>query len=556
MKASVVKIPVLFLVLQFCIITTGAGQMLPDTAQSNLSTPQQTIITHLGFLQEDNYHPEIAARAFARTWSDQESQLLSQQQDQTISEERAIELAIKVKQILDGRGIYIDITEVPANPNYIDTTNNKHRYVLTSEYPGIYLEKTGNRWVYPVRTFEQIDRIYSQVYPFGTDQLLNLLPKFGTANYLGLHLWQWLGIFLLTVITIFVYLICKFAFERFIYQLLKKYGYQDIARKHVLPVAKPFSLLAAFSVLLLLAPLVQLPITQGKYVMMAIRALLSIFGIMVVYRLIDLLTLYFEKLAAKTPGTLDDQLVILLRKVLKVVVVVIGGLFVLQNLNFNITALLTGISIGGLALALAAQDTLKNFFGSLMIFIDKPFQIGHWITSGEIDGTVEEVGFRSTRIRTFRNSLTYVPNAHLADSTIDNHGLRQYRRFYTQIAINYDTPPELIELFVEGLKKIVDQHPYTRKEVYEIHLNEFGDYALKIMFYIFFAVPTWSEELRCRHEVMLSVIRLAEKLGIKFAFPTQTLHMETFPGQESLSPQYNSNLDELKANIQHFLNKK
>ncbi|MDH5610267.1 MAG: mechanosensitive ion channel family protein, partial [Cyclobacteriaceae bacterium] len=198
--------------------------------------------------------------------------------------------------------------------------------------------------------------------------------------------------------------------------------------------------------------------------------------------------------------------------------------------------LLTGLSIGGLAFALAAQDTIKNFFGSLMIFIDKPFQIGDWITSGDIDGTVEEVGFRSSRVRTFRNSVMYVPNGKMADSLIDNHGLRQYRRFFTQIAITYDTPPELIDGFVEGLRKIVLSHPDTRKDYYNVFLNDLGPSSLNIMFYIFFEVPDWTAELKARHEVLLEIIRFAKQLGVHFAFPTQTLHVENFPGQPSLSP--------------------
>jgi MscS family membrane protein len=232
-------------------------------------------------------------------------------------------------------------------------------------------------------------------------------------------------------------------------------------------------------------------------------------------------------------------------------VVIIGTLFVLSSLQINIIPLLTGLSIGGLAFALAAQDTIKNFFGSLMIFIDKPFQIGHWITSGEIDGTVEEVGFRSSRIRTFRNSVMYVPNGKLADSTIDNHGLRQYRRFFTQIAVTYDTPPHVMEEFIIGLRKIVEKHPDTRKDYYNIYFNDLASFSLNIMFYIFFQVPDWPAELKARHEVLLEIMKLAEKLGINFAFPTQTLHMENFPGQPSLSPSYLSR-DELKIRLRDY----
>jgi MscS family membrane protein len=233
-------------------------------------------------------------------------------------------------------------------------------------------------------------------------------------------------------------------------------------------------------------------------------------------------------------------------------VVIVGALFVLINLNISIIPFITGISIGGLALALAAQDTIKNFFGSLMIFVDKPFQIGNWITSGDIDGEVEEVGLRSTRVRTFRNSLIYVPNGKLADSTIDNHGLRVYRRYYTRLSITYDTPPRLIEVFVDGLNKIVKSHPHTRKDKYHIFINDFGASSLDIMFYIFFKASNWALELQYRHEIILEILKLAEEMNVRFAFPTRTLHMETFPDKSSLTPRYIDSKDDMQKQVDDF----
>jgi MscS family membrane protein len=149
-----------------------------------------------------------------------------------------------------------------------------------------------------------------------------------------------------------------------------------------------------------------------------------------------------------------------------------------------------------------------------------------------------------------------VPNGKLADATIDNHGLRQYRRFFMHIALTYDTPPDLIEVFVQGLRKIVEKHPKTRKDFYIIEFNEMGDFSLKIMFYIFFAVPTWPEELRARHEILIEVVRLAEKLGVRFAFPTSTLHMETFPDKNSLTPKYDMNMNEFKKVMEDYFAEK
>jgi MscS family membrane protein len=374
----------------------------------------------------------------------------------------------------------------------------------------------------------------------------------GTRKILGLYIYQYIGILLLAFLSVLIHKLFTFLVERILIQLLLRSGYEKLAGRYLLPVARPASLFIVFLLMVVFIPALQLPPDMSQYLILGLKALLPIFGTIIFYRLVDILAMYLERLAKKTESTLDDQLVPLLRKTLKAFIVIIGTLFVLSNLDIDIIPLLTGLSIGGLAFALAAQDTIKNFFGSLMIFIDKPFQIGDWITSGDIDGSVEEVGFRSSRIRTFRNSLMYVPNGKMADSTIDNHGLRQYRRFYTQIAVTYDTPPVLIETFVEGLRKIVENHPDTRKDYYNIYFNDMASFSLNIMFYIFFEVPDWSAELKARHEILIEILKLADKLGVNFAFPTQTLQMETFPGQPSLSPNYLGK-DELRLRMnEHF----
>ena len=229
-----------------------------------------------------------------------------------------------------------------------------------------------------------------------------------------------------------------------------------------------------------------------------------------------------------------------------------GALVILDNLDVNITGIIAGLSIGGLAFALAAQDTIKNFFGSLMIFFDRPFQVGDWITSGDVDGTVEEVGFRATRIRTFRNSVMYIPNGVITNQMIDNHGLRIYRRFFTQLAVKYDTPPAVLQAFTDGLKEIVANHEKTRKDYYEVHVNNLGSTAIEVMFYAFFETKDWSGELKARHETILLIIRLAEQLGVEFAFPTQTLHVESLP-DKNVPMNYDTDMQSLKLKVQHFL---
>ena len=503
----------------------------------DLSSPYSAIYTHLFFLQHDSYYPEIAARSFYQPG---------------IGMDEAIDAAIKLKQVFDGRGHYISMRVLPVDPMYIDSISEQHIYVPVSQLPDIYLQRIEGLWRYSLESIEYIDRIHKEVFPFGTDRLLDLLPQAGSRKFLGLFLWQHLGILIVILVSILLHKLLTFIFNKALYKSATHLGYTKLVRPYLLPVARPLSMFVVFLFILIFYPLLQLPVEATRYISYVFRAILPFFAILVFYKLVDVFCLYLESLADKENGGIDNHAVPLIRKVLHTFVVVIGGLFMLANLDVNITALLAGLSIGGLAIALAAQDTLKNFFGSLMIFIDKPFSVGHWISSGDIDGTVERVGFRSTRVRTFRNSLTYVPNGKLADSTIDNHGLREYRRFFFHIAITYDTPPDLIEVFVEGLRKVVETHPNTRKDFYIVEFNEMGDFSLKVMFYIFFAVPTWPEELKARHEVLIEIVRLAEKLGVRFAFPTQTLHMESYPGKPGLTPAYDMTMTEFRQVMEDY----
>lgn len=536
---------VLFILL-FLVADNGFSQekqviTSKDTLTYNLSTPYNTVLTHLEYLQDDNYHPKVAAKVF---------------NPETIHKDNARQLAVELKQIYDGRGIYIDLEGIPRERDFRDTVSQKSRfYIVPEKYPDLYLEKVGKRWYYSNKTASKIDGWHKEVYAFGTDKLLEILPT-GGSKYFGLYTWQLIGILILITAAFILHKLFTLVFEKLIIEVMVRFGYKRLADEVVIPVAKPISFLVIFPLLILFVPVLQLPITMSEYVIIGLRAIWPVFAIVFFYRLVDIVSLYFGRLADKTESTLDDQLVPLVRKVLKTFVVIVGGLFILDNLDFDITGLIAGISIGGLAFALAAQDTIKNFFGSLMIFVDRPFQVGDWITSGDVDGTVEEVGFRSTRIRTFRDSLMYIPNGVITNQMIDNHGLRVYRRFMTTLSLTYDTPSDRIEIFVEGLKEIVKKHDKTRKDYFEIHFNDMASSSLNILFYIFFKVPSWSEELRARHEVLLDIINLADRIGVNFAFPTQTLHVETFPEKKGNSPEYTESTPELKKKVEQFLSGK
>lgn len=523
----------------------SCGMVLALQAQPqqivNLSSPYHTITAHLKYLQDDNFRPDLAAQVFP------EKGFSSQQREK---------FAIKLKHVLDGKGLFIDPALLPKDVNYTDSLTHLGRYYLApSVFPELYVEKVGSKWLYSGTTTVMIEKWHKAVFPFGTDKLLELIPRRGYSKYLGLYLWQYIGLFIIVLLSFFLHRLFSFIAEKILTGVLLRMGYKSLAQRMLIPLARPVSILIIFPILIILVPVLQLPIKVNAFIITGLQVAWPVFAVIFFYRLVDIISLYLEKLAKKSESTLDDQLVPLLRKTLKTFVVIIGSLVVLENLDVNITGIIAGLSIGGLAFALAAQDTIKNFFGSLMIFFDKPFQVGDWITSGDVDGTVEEVGFRATRIRTFRNSVMYIPNGVITNTMIDNHGLRVYRRFYTKLSVTYDTPPHLIEAFTDGLKEIVNKHPGTRKDYYEVHLNDFAASSLDIMFYIFFQAPTWTDELKGRHEIMLLILKLAEELGVHFAFPTQTLHVDTLPEGKYNRPDYMKNNPEVKQRIEAFLNR-
>ncbi|MEX2511682.1 MAG: mechanosensitive ion channel family protein [Cyclobacteriaceae bacterium] len=515
--------------------------LLDTTDHQNFSSPYHTTYTFFYNLNEQNYDPTTAAKALNLTGS---------------KGRNAEALAIKLKQVFDGKGVYVQMNEIPNNPAFRDTIRNGKQIYFFDEItlPSVFLEKTGNQWKFSSGTVKRIDALHKETYPFGTDRLLNLLPKIGSQVYFGLHLWQLVGLFLMILVIFSSHKLFTFIVDRGFHYFLVRAGYRNIAEKYLLPVARIVSIYLIVLLLAIFIRVLQLPIYIVSWLTILLNAARPFIVTIIFYKLVDVFSGYMERMADKTSSTLDDQLVPLVRKTLKAFVIVIGSLFILkEGLRIDIVPFLTGLSIGGLAFALAAQDTIKNFFGSIMIFIDKPFQVGDWITSGEVDGTVEEVGFRSTRVRTFRNSLMYIPNGKIADATVDNHGLRKYRRFYTTITIAYDSPPDLIEVFVKGLQEIVIRHPQTRKDYYNIYLNNLSSYSLDIMFYVFFAVPTWPEELKAREDLILSAIRLASELGVRFAFPTQTLHIENFPEKKGFTPIYEDDKQGYQKRLEQFI---
>jgi MscS family membrane protein len=174
-----------------------------------------------------------------------------------------------------------------------------------------------------------------------------------------------------------------------------------------------------------------------------------------------------------------------------------------------------------------------------MIFLDKPFRIGDWIEAGEVVGTVETVGFRSTTVRAADTSVYQIPNSTLSEMVVNNKGLRAFRRYTTHLGVRYDTPPELIEAFITGVRKIIELHPATRDDAFNVEFSGFGDSALLILVNVYFTALDWNEEQASKHSIHMAILKLAAELGVEFAFPSTTVMIEQFPEKKGLDVQYN-----------------
>ena len=268
-------------------------------------------------------------------------------------------------------------------------------------------------------------------------------------------------------------------------------------------------------------------------------------------RVIEVIMLYANKYTKATDSKLDEQLMPIIQRSMQGIVIIGGIIQSLRIFEVDVTALIAGLSIGGLALALAAQDTVKNLFGSLTIFLDRPFQIGDWINFSGINGTVEEVGFRSTRVRTFEGSLVYVPNGKLADMIVKNYGLRVYRRFRTTLNITYNTPTQKITPFIDGLKEIIYQHPATLNDRSQVAVSGLNASSIDIIFHTFLDVPGWPEELQAKQEALIAILDLAQLLGVSFAFPSTSIYVENMPTEGDIQPK--DQIDNLEESMKKFL---
>ncbi len=510
----------------------------------DLSNPNATIYTHLYFLQEDSYEPEKAAQTIYG-----------------LKDKDAIDKAIKLKKILDGKGLFVDFTKVPNNPKFTDTTAYKignHYVLFPVRLPQIAVEKYDDKWLYSRETVANIDKLYNEIYPWHTKWLQNSVSKISTNKLFGIQLWQFIGLLSLLFFGFIFYYIFKKVFF-FILRKIQVIVTNENSNKITITLkklARPLTFISLIYISRKVIPSLQLGLNTNTFLFLVFNIAQIVFWIYVFLKVVKLIMSIYKIYTQRTHIKLDDQLVPILTHFLTGIVVFLGILKLLTLFGIPAASVIAGASIGGLALALASQDTVKNLIGTFMIFLDKPFHIGDWIETSEVKGTVEEVGFRSSRIRAADTSIFQIPNSTLSEIVINNMGLRLFRRYQAELGIRYDTPPHLIDSFVLSLKELIKIHPNTKKDGFDVAFVDFGDSALKILVNVYFNVDTWSSEQQAKHDFHIAILKIAKILGIEFAFPSTTMMIEQFPEKKSFGIDYAQKDIDINDILEELKNKK
>lgn len=456
--------------------------------------------------------------------------------------------AVKLKDTLDYIGRVEVKEELPDStdedyfvyfPQAFNSSHDKAVKAIGRDDLAIALQaRATNGWTFSADTFADLDELHGlllehseeqyseQDYSDGGKFLAELMPEsLKSGDVLGLFYWQWLALAILILLGVVIDQVLRTILRGLIIAKFNR-KQQDEQKEQLAKTVRPFGFVAGGVLVMLGLTLVGLPDIAHRFLYGAAAVFTVLAGILAAWQLIDLIASIAIAKAEKTQTKFDDILVPMFAKAAKIFAVAIGIVYGAQALNLPIVPLLGSLGIGSLAFAFAAKDTIENFFGSVAVILDRPFEVGDWVViDGSTEGTVEELGFRSTRIRTFYNSQITVPNATLVRATVDNYGRRKYRRWKTHIGVQYDTPPDKLIAFTEGIRELVRSHPYTRKDYFQVWLHQWSASSMDVLLYIFFEVPDWSTELRERERMYVDIVRLADKLGVQFAFPTQTVHL-------------------------------
>jgi MscS family membrane protein len=439
-------------------------------------------------------------------------------------------LARQLKTVLD-RTLWVDLESMSDDPEG-DTEDGLPRRVDSAGTIGaqppvpVLLKRVqsaeGPLWLISSTTVAQIPRLYDQ---FGYGRLGEWLPEFFfTIQMLYLERWQLLGLILAVLLAYALGTLASLAVLRIAKRLVARTETRiDDRLLHAIsgPLTASFSVGAFF----LLSLALQLTIPARRLIGGTCQGLLILTITWLAMRALDVVAGAMEERLTRRGDATAATVIPMGRRIAKVFLIIIAALSALQNLGFNITGLIAGLGIGGLAVALAAQKLFEDFFGGLSIIADRPIKVGEFGRFGDHVGTVEAVGLRSTRIRSLDRTLISVPNSAFASSQIENFGVRDRIRFFAMLGLRYETSSEQLRHVLVEIKRLLASHSRVLPDPARVRFVGFGAYSLDLELFAYADTADWNEFLKIREDLLLRIMDIVEASGTGFAFPSQTMYL-------------------------------
>ncbi len=496
--------------------TTTPSVILPD---NDLRSPRSTVATFLASMDPSDGKVEMERAVKTLDTSGIPELVLP---------ERSEEAAVKLYAALS----HVDFTSSKA-----PTSATQDAIQLTDiAGHGVYLERQGPNWHFSKVTVADIPNIFREIEGSLSKKDMRELADI-TTPWLAIrtHIpeqlknttfimedWQWVAGILAILGLFLVHRFIILAFRWIIIATLSpRLGLPPTL--NIQPLGRPVAVALLATALQLYLLTLDLPMdvyTRAVEWISTVR--IVALGVLGIY-FVEIFGQRLSARASKTASTVDDILYPLVQKALWVLVIVIAIAQILTVHGVDVSGLVAGLGLGGLAFALAAKDTVENIFGSVAILLDQPFRVGDSVNIGGVVGTVEQIGLRSTRIRTPDNSLVSMPNSKVIAGHVDNLGARQFVRTRIVLNLAYDTTPQAIEALSVGIRELLRSHPKCKRDAIAVFLSEFNPTSLGLLVQFHISARDWTLEQAAKDQIFIAILTLVQELKIKLTAAPQEI---------------------------------
>lgn len=522
MRSRSLGIGSLLAVLTLPAATTLAQQQQQQTDQPKQQQTESQRVTY------DPAVPVGAVRSYIDACRDGNYERAAERLDLSAipKDQRSVagpELAWKLKVVLD-RKLWISYEKLSAQPEgkLDDGLPRDLDSLGTIDQAEILLQRAGGEWRFARSTVESVPRLYD-TYGYGPLGRYLPAPMFD-IRFLEIQLWQWIALLVL----VFIAWLLSWVVTAVLYRVLRplvarsETDLDDRLLDLLIPPSKFLIGLALFAGgTFALRLSVKAQATLGS-----VEQALSVIGVTwLLFRGLDVIAGHLRDRLEKQGHRTALAVVPLGRRAVKVTLIGLSAIVVLQNLGFNVTGLLAGLGVGGLAVALAAQKSIANLFGGVSMIADRPVRVGDFCRFGDQVGTIEEIGLRSTRVRTLDRTLVTVPNSEFSEMQLENFGVRDEIRLFTTIGLRYETTADQLRYVMAEMRRLLIEHPRITDRLRRVRFVGFGACSLDLEVFAYVDTTDFGEFVKVREDILLRLMDIVEQAGTGFAFPSQTLYL-------------------------------